>query len=117
MASTEFGDFAAMPSESPFPGVERRFFHTAKSTVSRYTFDSGATFPLHHHPEEQVTLIESGSVALTIDDEVHELTAGTWSLVAPDVPHGITAGPEGATIVAVVTPRRASSSDDTVMEQ
>ena len=116
MASAELGNFAAMPSESPYPGVERRFFHTAESTVSRYTFASGATFPLHHHPEEQVTLIESGSVELTVDADVHELTSGDWSVVDPGVPHGLTAGAEGATIVAVVTPRRASSNDYTVIE-
>ncbi|MCY4086663.1 MAG: cupin domain-containing protein [Actinomycetia bacterium] len=117
MTPIELGDFAAMEPESPFPGVERRFFHAERSTVSRYTFAGGASFPLHHHPEEQVTLIESGSVTFTIDEQVHELTAGAWSVVGPDVPHGLTAGPDGATIIGIVTPRRTSSSDYTVVAQ
>ena len=113
----ELGDFGAQEPETPFPGIERRFFHSERSTVSRYTFLPGATFPLHRHSEEQVTMVEAGSLAFTVGDDVHELQAGAWSVVAGDIPHGITAGPDGATIVAIVSPRRATSSAYTVVDE
>jgi quercetin dioxygenase-like cupin family protein len=39
------------------------------------------------------------------------MEAGEWSLVDPGVQHGITAGEEGARILAIVAPPRASSGE------
>lgn len=100
------GSFDGLRREDPFEGVRRSSFSTSESTVTRYSFEPGATFPLHSHPQEQVTLIESGAVEMTIAGEPSRLGAGEWSVVGSDVEHGITAGPEGAVIVAVITPRR-----------
>ena len=40
-------------------------------------------------------------------DEVEVLAAGDWSVVGPDVPHGIRAGDTGARILAIIVPRRS----------
>jgi quercetin dioxygenase-like cupin family protein len=53
---------------------------------------------------------------MTIEGRVSQLRAGDWSVVAPDVEHGITAGPEGARILAIVVPRRAGPDSITVVE-
>ena len=76
--------------------------------MNEYSFEPGASFPLHRHPEEQITLILEGSVELTVQGDTSILEAGGWSVVGGDVEHGITAGPEGARIVAIIVPRRAS---------
>jgi quercetin dioxygenase-like cupin family protein len=102
------GTFAGLEAETPYPGIVRRAFSTERMTVSEYTFDPGATFPLHRHTQEQVTLVEAGAVRLTADGATETLTAGAWSVMAGGVEHGITAGPEGARIVAVISPRRAA---------
>lgn len=105
------GSFAALPVEEPFPGVRRQALSTRRATVSRYTFGPAASFPLHRHPQEQITLIESGSVELTIAGDRVDLGAGDWSVVEPDVEHGITAGAEGAIVFAIVSPPRAAPDE------
>lgn len=102
------GSFDQLPADHPYEGVTRHSFNSEEATVTRYTFQPGATFPRHRHPQEQVTLIQAGEVQLTLGDEVERLVAGDWSVVAPDLEHGITAGPDGATVVAFVVPRRES---------
>jgi quercetin dioxygenase-like cupin family protein len=52
---------------------------------------------------------------MTIGDRVQRLSSGDWWVVAPEVEHGITAGPSGATVVAIVIPRRESADAYTVV--
>jgi quercetin dioxygenase-like cupin family protein len=110
-SATRIGDFADLPAEEPFPGVRREVLGTSQTTVTRYTFEPGASFPLHRHPQEQTTLVIEGSVEMTIAGEPTVLHAGGWSVVASEVEHGITAAGEGAQVVAIIAPPRASSDD------
>lgn len=105
---TDFGSFASLPGDEPFPGVRRHAFSTEKATVTSYVFDPGAAFPLHEHHEEQITLVEEGKVTFTVADESHDLRAGDWSVVAGQVAHGLIAGPTGARILAILVPPRSS---------
>jgi quercetin dioxygenase-like cupin family protein len=116
MGAHDHGRFASLGEEEVYPGVRRRTFSSEQATVNRYEFDAGGTFPIHRHPNEQITLVEHGSVAFTVAGETAELGAGSWSVVAPDVEHGITAGPEGARILAIVVPRRDRSDDYEVVQ-
>jgi quercetin dioxygenase-like cupin family protein len=100
------GTFAALPTEEPYPGVRRSAFSSRRATVTTYWFEPGARFPIHRHPEEQVTLIQEGDVEFSVGDEVHALSAGAWSVVAGDVEHGIRAGETGARFIAIVSPPR-----------
>jgi quercetin dioxygenase-like cupin family protein len=108
------GRFADLASEAPYPGILRRTLHSERMTLTEYTFEAGATFPLHRHAQEQVTLVEDGEVRLTAAGTTETLTAGAWSVTPGDVEHGITAGPAGARIVAILSPRRTGSGDITV---
>jgi unsaturated pyranuronate lyase len=109
------GNFDQLPADVPYDGVTRRSFSSASATVTSYTFAPGAGFPRHRHPQEQITLIEDGDVEMTVGDDVERMVAGDWSVVEPDVEHGITAGPAGATVVAVIVPRRESADAYTVV--
>jgi quercetin dioxygenase-like cupin family protein len=100
------GTFAGLEAEAPYPGVQRRTLHSERVTLAQYTFEPGASFPLHRHAQEQVTLVEAGVVHLTADGSTEALAAGAWSVLPGGVEHGITAGPEGARIVAILSPRR-----------
>jgi quercetin dioxygenase-like cupin family protein len=100
------GRFEHLEAESPFPGIVRRALTTAEATVTEYRFEPGATFPSHHHPQEQTALILDGEVRLTAAGESHTLAAGAWSVVPSGVPHGITAGDAGARFLIVLVPRR-----------
>jgi quercetin dioxygenase-like cupin family protein len=108
------GSFAGVEAETPYAGILRRTFHSERMTVSEYTFAPGATFPLHRHAQEQVTLIESGEVRLTAAGATQALSAGAWSVMPGGVEHGITAGPEGARVVAILSPRRESTREITL---
>ncbi len=110
-ASGETGSFDELPSEEAYPGVNRRSFSTHEATVNSYTFEPGASFPLHSHHQEQITLVTEGSVEMTVEGEVSSLDEGCWSVVSGGVEHGITAGPDGAAIVAMIVPRRQGSDD------
>lgn len=105
------GSFGSLPADEPFPGVSRQALTTRRATVSRYTFAPAASFPLHSHPQEQITLIEAGSVEMTIAGDRLDLETGGWSVVGPEVEHGITAGADGATVVAIISPPRDAPDD------
>ena len=104
----ECGRFDELPADEVYPGVLRRSFSSDQATVTSYTFEPGAGFPLHSHPQEQITMIQAGEVEITVADQVQALSAGEWNVVAPDVPHGLRAGDSGAQILAIVVPRRRS---------
>jgi quercetin dioxygenase-like cupin family protein len=108
------GSFGALPAEEVFPGVRRSSFSSERATVTSYVFRPGARFPLHSHPQEQITLIEEGEVEMTIDGAPRRLVAGDWSVVAPGFEHGIRAGREGARVVAIVMPPRERPNDYSV---
>jgi quercetin dioxygenase-like cupin family protein len=112
----ELGRFEQLVPDEPYPGLERRTFDAAGATVNEYRFRPGARFPVHSHPQEQITLVEEGEIELTVREEVTRLEAGAWSVVGGDVPHGIRAGEHGARIVAIVVPRRSSADAYTVLE-
>jgi quercetin dioxygenase-like cupin family protein len=103
---TQFGSFDRIDVERPYEGIERRVLATAKATVQEYSFKPGATFPLHRHPQEQLTLVLEGELSFTAGGEAHPLTAGSWSVVPGDADHGITAGSAGARFLAILVPPR-----------
>jgi quercetin dioxygenase-like cupin family protein len=103
---TNFGSFEELGADSPYPGIARRVLTTSKATVQEYSFAPGATYPLHHHPQEQITLVLDGELTFNASGDSQELSAGAWSVVPGDVPHGITAGPVGARFLAILVPPR-----------
>lgn len=109
MGESSGGSFDGLPADQPYPGVERRSFDSREATVTRYSFAPDASFPLHRHPQEQVTLIERGTVELSVGGSLRRLEEGDWSVVAPGVEHGIRAGARGARVLAIVVPRRTHS--------
>jgi quercetin dioxygenase-like cupin family protein len=100
------GSFERLDADEPYPGVTRRSFSSQHATVTSYTFEPGASFPRHQHPQEQITIVERGEVRFTVGETVHELHPGDWSVVPADVEHGLEATGEGAEILAVIVPRR-----------
>jgi len=110
------GSLDALPSQQPFAGVTRRALTTSQLTITSYAFEPGASFPLHSHSQEQWTLVERGSVEMTIAGDPTPMVAGDWSLVAPGVEHGIAAGEDGAQILAIIAPPRASGAEYELVE-
>jgi quercetin dioxygenase-like cupin family protein len=109
------GSFDDLAADEPYPGVTRRSFSSEQATVTAYAFAPGARFPRHRHAQEQITLVQRGEVTFTVGDDAQTLSAGGFSVVAPDVEHGLEAGPGGAEIVAIVVPRRERLDGYTVV--
>ncbi|MFZ0386834.1 MAG: cupin domain-containing protein [Solirubrobacteraceae bacterium] len=101
------GEVAGSVDDGPFPGVRRRTSRSEKATIASYVFGAGAVFPTHRHDQEQITVILSGEVEFNINGDAHRLQAGQTFVVAPDVEHGLRAGPSGASFLAIVVPPRA----------
>jgi quercetin dioxygenase-like cupin family protein len=94
-------------SDSPYAGVERRTIDTDKATIVEYRFAPGANFPLHHHPQDQITVVLEGQVHLRAGEEERELTAGQWVCTASGESHGITGGEQPSVFLAILVPPRA----------
>jgi quercetin dioxygenase-like cupin family protein len=109
------GTFEGLPADRVYDGVTRRSFSSDRATVTTYAFAPSATFPRHRHAQEQITLIQTGEVEMTIGDRVEHLSAGDWSVIEPELEHGITAGQGGATVMAILVPRREAADAYTVV--
>jgi quercetin dioxygenase-like cupin family protein len=108
------GSFDALAETAPYDGLRRRTFDSEGATVTEYRFEPGARFPLHTHPEEQITLVTDGEVELTAAGKTSKLAAGDWAVTAGGVEHGIRAGERGARVLAIIVPRRASPDSYTL---
>jgi len=96
----------------------RRALHAQNMTVARFRFDKGNKVAMHHHINDQVTMVQSGAVRMTCGDETFELKAGEFVHVPPDVPHGNEAL-EDTVIIEIFSPRREDwiTGDDSYLRQ
>lgn len=115
-ANAASGSFDDLEETEPYAGVFRQRFDSSRATVARYRFEPGARFPLHRHPQEQLTIVEEGEVTFTVDGVGEALGPGRWSIVAPNEPHELVAGPRGARITAIIVPRRPEGVGYEVVE-
>lgn len=81
--------------------------HGDKQTLVRYVYQPGSVFPVHQHPEEQITIILSGSIDFTVDGQPVTLSAGECALIPANTPHGATVtGSEVVETLNTMSPRR-----------
>lgn len=78
-----------------YPGITRQSITTTESTVVRYIYHPGSVFPVHRHPEEQLTIVHSGEIEFEVDGQLVALRAGQVAVIPGGVPHGAAVtGPE-----------------------
>ena len=100
-------DWAQHSTEHPFAGIERQTVHGENQTIVRYIYQPGSIFPVHRHPEEQVTIVLSGSIDFTVDGRPLTLSAGESALIPADVPHRATVtGSDVVETLNTMSPRR-----------
>ncbi len=68
--------------------------------------DAGVAVPEHHHGNEQVGLVLSGSISMTVAGEERSLGPGETYVIPADTAHAAVGGPDGATVVDVFSPVR-----------
>lgn len=87
--------------------VQARRVQGERITLAVVELAPDAIVPGHRHEAEQLGMVIEGSVIFTLGEERRELgPGGTWR-IASNVPHQVTTGPRGATVIDVFAPPRA----------
>jgi quercetin dioxygenase-like cupin family protein len=86
--------------------VKARRIQGDRITLALVELAPDAVVPGHQHQAEQLGMVIEGSVVFTIGDERRELgPGGTWRIPS-NVPHQVTTGPDGATVIDLFAPPR-----------
>ncbi len=94
-------------ADEPVPGVRRQIVNGVRQTVVRYVYAPGAVFPVHAHPEEQVTVVLRGRIGFDVAGEHVELGPGEIAVIPGGAPHGAAVvGPEEVETINALSPRR-----------
>lgn len=101
-------DFESLPVIDVWgTAVRARRVEGERITLALVELAPDAIVPGHRHEAEQLGMVVEGSVQFTIGDERRELgPGGTWRIPS-NVPHQVTVGPEGATVIDIFTPTRS----------
>lgn len=87
--------------------VRARRIQGERITLAVVELAPDAVVPGHEHEAEQLGIVIEGTVTFTIGDERRVLgPGGTWRIPS-NVPHQVTTGPDGATVIDVFAPPRA----------
>jgi len=87
-------------------GVTVQAVEGDRTTLAVVDLEPGANVPEHRHDNEQLGVLIRGAMHLRVGDETRDLAPGdTWRILS-DVPHEVTAGPEGALAIECFTPVR-----------
>ena len=77
----------ALPSESISEHISRRMIWGEKLMLVRWEFTRGGYVAMHRHSNEQVVVVETGRLKMTIDGEDITLGPGDIRVIPPDTPH------------------------------
>jgi quercetin dioxygenase-like cupin family protein len=98
-------DWSAIPTENMTPLLSRRVIHTPALTIAKLTLRKGAIVPLHHHVNEQVTMMQSGALRFVLSGEEIIVRGGEALCIPPHAPHMVEAL-EDSEATDVFTPAR-----------
>jgi quercetin dioxygenase-like cupin family protein len=80
-------NWARVAEEQLGEKLHRRMIHTPSMTVAKIRLSKGAVVPLHSHVNEQVTMLEAGSLRFDMNGESIVLGPGDALVIPPHVPH------------------------------
>ncbi|MCX2728350.1 cupin domain-containing protein [Thermomicrobium sp. 4228-Ro] len=99
--------WSTMPEEVPRPGVIRQTVNAERQTLVRYRYAPGSVFPVHAHPEEQITVVLRGTLAFEIDGTELLGEPGDVIVIPGGVAHGArVVGDEEVETLNTFVPRR-----------
>jgi unsaturated pyranuronate lyase len=68
-------------------GVHRQTVSGEKVMMTRIVYRGGVVVPEHHHPAEQIMLVEHGRLRATVADEEREVGPGSILVIPSDWAH------------------------------
>lgn len=101
-----FWDPEEIASRELAPGVTAKIASGEKVMFSLVTLAPGAVVPEHSHPHEQMGMMVSGTMDLTVAGETRRLSGNEIYLVPGGIPHKAAAGPQGALALDAFSPPR-----------
>jgi len=69
-------------------GIQRQVLTTRNLMLVRHIYPAGCAIPSHTHPQEQITVVEEGSLYYEVDGEGYELEPGDVISVPSNARHG-----------------------------
>jgi quercetin dioxygenase-like cupin family protein len=111
-----FNDLRDMAPLQIWPGLIGRALTGAEATLAQIELEPDIDVPEHSHLNEQIGILLGGSMTFRIGGESRDLSpGGTW-IIPADVPHSVTAGPNGATLIEVFAPARDDWADREILD-
>jgi quercetin dioxygenase-like cupin family protein len=87
------------------PLSSRQVIHGEKLTVARMHLQKGCLVPEHSHHNEQLSMVERGSLRFKLDGAERVLSAGEVLRIPPGVPHSVTALEDSVAVDLFSPPR------------
>lgn len=100
------------------PALARRVIHAATMTVARLELAKGAVVPLHHHVNEQITIMLEGKLRFVVEGVESVIAAGDAMVIPPNAAHLVEALEDSA-VFDLFSPIRADwlSGDDAYLRK
>jgi quercetin dioxygenase-like cupin family protein len=98
-------DWKLIQEETLNPLVMRKMLHTQSMTLARLRLRKYAMVPEHSHPNEQITMLESGTLKFVIEGREGTLRAGEMLEIPPHARHSVEAL-EDSVAIDLFTPCR-----------
>lgn len=79
-----------VPEEEVTPSMKRKIIWGEKIMIARMRFDDGFVVPMHSHENEQITVVQKGTMHFwfeTEDSEPMVLNAGDSVVIPANIPH------------------------------
>jgi quercetin dioxygenase-like cupin family protein len=103
---THFFDSSTRTPRELLPGVKARTFWGDRMLLSLVDLAPHTVIPAHSHPHEQIGIVISGRMELTVDGEAREVGPGDVYVVPGDVKHGVRMGAEPCQVAETFAPVR-----------
>lgn len=111
-------NWTEIPQEPMSPLLTRQVIHTPHMTVARLHIRKGAVVPMHQHPNEQLSMINEGSLRFEVGGKEVVVRAGEVLRIPPNVPH-MAEATEDCVATDLFTPPRQDwiSGDDAYLRK
>lgn len=98
-------DWNQIALEEVTPFFARRVVHTGGMTIAQLELKKGGHVALHHHINEQVSMVHSGRIVFHIEGKEISLGPGQSLEIPPNIPHSVDVV-EDSIVTDLFTPRR-----------
>ncbi|MCK4303402.1 MAG: cupin domain-containing protein [Candidatus Eisenbacteria sp.] len=82
-----FGSWRDVTAADAQEALEKQVIATQHLIVVRCLYKENSTFASHTHPQEQITIVESGTLKFIVDGESVEVQAGQMISIVAGVRH------------------------------